>query len=506
MTIREVESATGLVRANVRFYEKEGLISPARGGNGCRDYSPEDVESLMRIKLLRSIGIPIGQIKELIYGRIPLSLVLSQRLEDNGEQFTSLGASDSVCRSLLSNRENFEGLDPRPYLSRLTDDPSAAVPKEDAAEPPSYIRRFFARYFDQFVYSLIWGIFSFFVLHSSFKEQGILADYLISLIPLAIMLFAEPLFLCRFGTTLGKWLLGIKVHNPGGGHLSYVQGLRRTGLVIIFGLGLNIPFYDIIRLWRCRNAVLDGEDLPWEKEGAYESLTDGSTKRKVFYGLAAGALLFAEFLLVFRMMLPINRGSLTQSQFVENFNYMSAYNETLKDEPFGYTLLANGTWQKSSSGSGGLHISSLITSLIAGSIAPDYYLSDDSSDMSTVPLPQLSFTHDSSGHLTGLSLSCQYTSMEDADASNISSAIQICVLAFLGAQPDLGLFPTELWSIIVDSDLTDLRSFAFSKAGVSVDCHMAWQGYTTYNGRLYYASEPENSPAYFHASLDIVKQ
>ena len=30
MTIKEVEECTGLSRSNVRFYEKEGLISPAR--------------------------------------------------------------------------------------------------------------------------------------------------------------------------------------------------------------------------------------------------------------------------------------------------------------------------------------------------------------------------------------------------------------------------------------------------------------------------------------------
>ena len=38
MTVKEVEERTGLPRANIRYYESEGLIHPARGENGYRDY------------------------------------------------------------------------------------------------------------------------------------------------------------------------------------------------------------------------------------------------------------------------------------------------------------------------------------------------------------------------------------------------------------------------------------------------------------------------------------
>ena len=40
MTIKEVEEQTGLTRSNIRFYEKEKPIEPARNDkNGYRDYS-----------------------------------------------------------------------------------------------------------------------------------------------------------------------------------------------------------------------------------------------------------------------------------------------------------------------------------------------------------------------------------------------------------------------------------------------------------------------------------
>ena len=47
MIIKEVEQSLGVPRATVRFYEKEGLLSPSRSENGYREYSEEDVVLLM---------------------------------------------------------------------------------------------------------------------------------------------------------------------------------------------------------------------------------------------------------------------------------------------------------------------------------------------------------------------------------------------------------------------------------------------------------------------------
>ena len=62
MNIREVEDLTGLVRANIRYYEDEGFFTPQRERNGYRNYSDEDIEVLKRIKLLRMLEeeIPHG--------------------------------------------------------------------------------------------------------------------------------------------------------------------------------------------------------------------------------------------------------------------------------------------------------------------------------------------------------------------------------------------------------------------------------------------------------------
>ena len=55
MTIKEVESRTELVRANIRYYESQGLISPVRRENGYREYTQQDVDTLLKIKLLRPV-------------------------------------------------------------------------------------------------------------------------------------------------------------------------------------------------------------------------------------------------------------------------------------------------------------------------------------------------------------------------------------------------------------------------------------------------------------------
>ena len=53
MTIKEVEEKTGLARSNIRFYEKEKLISPDRNEtNGYREYTEENVNDIKKIAYL----------------------------------------------------------------------------------------------------------------------------------------------------------------------------------------------------------------------------------------------------------------------------------------------------------------------------------------------------------------------------------------------------------------------------------------------------------------------
>ncbi len=74
MRIREVEERVGITKKNIRFYEEQGLLKPDReAGNGYREYSQDDVDTLMRIKLLRSLNVPISEIRRVQSGSLTLS-------------------------------------------------------------------------------------------------------------------------------------------------------------------------------------------------------------------------------------------------------------------------------------------------------------------------------------------------------------------------------------------------------------------------------------------------
>ena len=56
-TMAVVERLTGLTRRRIRYYEKCGLVRPQRTQGGHRLYSPENIETLLRIKSIMDSGI-----------------------------------------------------------------------------------------------------------------------------------------------------------------------------------------------------------------------------------------------------------------------------------------------------------------------------------------------------------------------------------------------------------------------------------------------------------------
>ena len=82
MTIKDVEKRTGLSRSNIRFYEKEKLIEPSRNeNNGYRDYSENDVENIKKIAYLRTLGISIEDIRNIISEKATLKDTLEKQYE-----------------------------------------------------------------------------------------------------------------------------------------------------------------------------------------------------------------------------------------------------------------------------------------------------------------------------------------------------------------------------------------------------------------------------------------
>ena len=119
MKICEVETQVGITKKNIRFYEEQGLLSPRRNSeNGYRDYGEEDVEALRRIKLMRKLGVPLGDIRRMQEGGTVADgmrrhLVTLEREKRNTEQAIDL------CRSLTDQELPLDRLDAAALLEEM---------------------------------------------------------------------------------------------------------------------------------------------------------------------------------------------------------------------------------------------------------------------------------------------------------------------------------------------------------------------------------------------------
>jgi len=67
MRIGELAGELGLNPRTIRFYESIGVLpEPARTGSGYRDYAEPDIERLRFIKLTRSLGLSLDDIREIL--------------------------------------------------------------------------------------------------------------------------------------------------------------------------------------------------------------------------------------------------------------------------------------------------------------------------------------------------------------------------------------------------------------------------------------------------------
>lgn len=88
MQIHEFSKRVGLSAYTLRFYEKEGLITPKRNAQGYRDYDEKDVQWIAFIQRLKATNMPLQQIKIYAKLRYQGDGTLPQRFEilENHEQ------------------------------------------------------------------------------------------------------------------------------------------------------------------------------------------------------------------------------------------------------------------------------------------------------------------------------------------------------------------------------------------------------------------------------------
>ena len=155
-----------------------------------------------------------------------------------------------------------------------------------------------------------------------------------------MLLLLEPLLLARFGTTAGKWCMGITVTRPDGERLSYSEALNRTALVWFYGAGLDLPLVELVCSYLSYRRYTRGEELAWE-EGSVERFDGRGTGKMVLLFMACwavrGTLTVA---MALAAMLPPNRGDLAVAEFAENVNFYRDF----FDYGERWSLDENGEW------------------------------------------------------------------------------------------------------------------------------------------------------------------
>lgn len=337
MNIKEIEERSGLTRANIRYYEQEGLLAPARRENKYRDYSEEDLETLLRIALLRSLGFSLEEIRRLQSGEADFAAAMRERsaaLESEGQR---LLAARNVCDAISREVTSYSALRPENYLNGF--EPDVAAKQRDVAEPHPW-RRYFARGIDLALVGLPVSFVQYVLLHRNYTTVSRWEDIICALIGWGLLLLLEPLLLARFGTTAGKWCMGITVTRPDGGRLSYGEALERTAAVWLYGAGLGISIVELVCNYRSYRRYMNGEELAWES-GSIERFDERGTGRMVLLYAASTALSLALTLAMgLSAALPPNRGELTVAEFAENVNFYRGY----FDYGQRWTLDSSGEW------------------------------------------------------------------------------------------------------------------------------------------------------------------
>lgn len=337
MNIKEVEERSGLNRANIRYYEKEGLLMPDRKENGYRDYSEENLEELKRIRLFRELEVPIDKIKELQNSPEALEQIMDQHIFRMEQQMKHLQDAITVCKDIQLTGVSYNRINVEQYLEKLrrlernlqntTPETSTSYQYTDVEQTiPHPVVRYVARSMDflicQLLVMLVWNV----LLHQVSGNSAV-ESFIRTIFATVLMLFLEPLCISLFRTTPGKQIFGITLSNVNGGKLTYREALQRTQKVIFWGLAWHIPILSLYRLYKSYGQCVEGQSMEWDMP----YIVDYQIPEKIYFLPAVHVVfyLILSFFLLFEIhlyeMTPPNKGDLTLEEYVENYNYYVKY-------------------------------------------------------------------------------------------------------------------------------------------------------------------------------------
>ncbi|MCD8023072.1 MAG: MerR family transcriptional regulator, partial [Lachnospiraceae bacterium] len=520
MTIKEIETRSGMTRANIRFYESEGLLNPARNPNGYRDYSEEDLALLEKIRLLRTLQLSLADIRALQNGEETLSEALDRHLLELDRKDQEIDLTQEICRTMRDDKASFDSLDARHYLyayehasliEKKSDSDnrgnrencntvqntenadvsySASENRNPGHETPNR---------SESAASLS-NTPSFDRTEDTFFEHPIQKDSLppvrapwrryfartldLSLYELGWFAFLELVFNTNianlsFGTVLlsvlsmGTMLLvepmflKLFATTPG----KWIMGFRvtdRDERHLTYGDGLSRTW---TVLWRGMGLGIPIYTLVREWKSFHEC-NDGVTLEwdwdseltmkdtHLWRGLAlAGIYIFSTGLVVviaLEACMPRYRGDLTTAQFAQNYNRLASY----FDYDSGVYLDENGIWVEYSSNV----YSQGVTFYEWGSSPSPDVLDFDIVEEDGI-IKEISFQYKTEANTISL--------------SSYTEQMYLTALSFACAQKGFGLFSSVRIDLLNEISSHPIEGFSFSQNGITVTAHIESSGYIT---------------------------
>lgn len=335
MQIQMIEEKTGLDRATIRYYEQEGLIKPKRLQNGYRDYSEKNLQDLMKIKLLRQLGLSLEAILQLMEGKDDLKSALENQLIVLKDHKAQVENAKTICKMIVQDNVTYETIVPNKYYiaaneNKRIENPAIDTPYTEYVYLESHpVRRFAGRYLDQLLSSAILMLVLIVLLRV--RPFGEVQINLLSVAALFLTMPINALFLCLFGTTPGKFAVGIFLKTPEGKNMSYQDALKREWAVFRYGMGFNLPIYSWIRLYKSYNIHTEGRELEWDYDYNADVLyTEWGTKRWLYTAVLGAICTVSIIFSAFDSQFPKYRSTnLTLSQFAENYNDYAKENDMI---------------------------------------------------------------------------------------------------------------------------------------------------------------------------------
>lgn len=102
MKINELEKLLGLSKANIRYYESEGLITPKRTENGYRDYTDDDARLLKKIIIYRKLGISIAETKAVLNNEKSLNDAAALSIRNMKNDIDIQNRAIDICNEIIN--------------------------------------------------------------------------------------------------------------------------------------------------------------------------------------------------------------------------------------------------------------------------------------------------------------------------------------------------------------------------------------------------------------------